>query len=50
MKDWELHLALMDPMDPIHDHIEAALEEGENDVPADDSVGSDRGHRGKDQG
>jgi hypothetical protein len=25
MKDWELHLALQDPQDPIHDDIERAL-------------------------
>ena len=25
MKDWELHLALQDPQDPIHDMIEAQL-------------------------
>lgn len=28
-KDWEIHLALNDPDDPIHEHIEARLKEGE---------------------
>jgi hypothetical protein len=26
-KDWEVHLALQDPNDPIHDHIAKQLEE-----------------------
>jgi len=26
-KDWEVHLALEDPNDPIHDHIAKQLEE-----------------------
>ena len=29
MKDWELHLALNDPADPIHDAIEQALDREE---------------------